>query len=359
MAKKAFITGILGQDGSYLSALLLRRGYKIYGSELPGASAWRHAELGIAGKARIYTGLKGFESLRELFGRIKPDEVYNLGSQSSVRNSFARPLEAVESDAVGTARLLEAIRRATPRSLFFQATSGLIFSGPGPDGKGRGGLMPQSPYACAKLYSHWLTLNYREFYGIFAVSGILYNHESPLRGENFVTRKIAMAVAGIKKGAKKPLQVGNINVRRDWGYAAEYAEGMRLALAANKPGDYVFATGKTHSVREFIEAAFRAAGMRVLWKGEGLDEKGVDAENGGTLVEISPKYFRPHENKVLEGDPSKTWKAIGWRPKTDFEALASMMVKADSAVLKRNRSAKDVEICIRNQKNAGFVNRII
>ncbi|MBI4656269.1 MAG: GDP-mannose 4,6-dehydratase [Elusimicrobia bacterium] len=332
---KAFISGILGQDGSYLAGLLLTKGYKVYGSDIKGATDWRHRELGIKGKIeKIYIDIAGFEKIKKIFSFIMPDEVYNLGSQSFVLDSFYSPLTTFERDAMETARLLEAIRQVNPSIRFFQASSALIFgkNGPGPDGAGL--YLPESPYACAKLYSHWLTATYRRIYGMFACSGILFNHESPLRSEQFVTRKISIAVAEIKLGLRSKLTVGNLDSKRDWGYALDYVEAMRRMLRQKEPRDYVLATGKIRSVRQFIEEAFKNMGCRIVWRGRGLNEKGLDADTGRLLVDISAKYYRRSDEKSLTGNPSQAEKILGWKPQVDFKKLVSIMVHADIKRLK-------------------------
>lgn len=335
--KKSFITGIFGQDGAYLAQLLLKKGYKVYGSDIKGVSDWRHRELGIKGKIeKIYLDIADFKETKKIFSLIKPDEVYNLGSQSFVLDSFYSPLTTFERDAIETAWLLESIRQVNPSTRFFQASSYLIFGKTGPKPDGSSLYLPDSPYACAKLYSHWLTVTYRRIYKMFACSGILFNHESPLRGEQFVTRKISIAVAKIKLGLLSKLTVGNLDSKRDWGYAPEYVEAMWRMLNHSVPNDYILGTGKSHSVREFIEEAFKNIGCLIIWSGKGLKEKGFDKNTGKLLVDISPKYFRPLEEKPLHGDYSKTKRILGWKPKVSFKKLVSLMVEADIKRLKRN-----------------------
>jgi len=324
MSKKAIITGITGQDGAYLSKLLIEKGYKVYGAfrRTSDLQVSRLRFLGIDREIEyIPIELLEYSNIYRVIERVKPDEIYNLGAQSFVGLSFEQPIFTADVTGLGVLRVLEAIREVDPKIRFYQASSSEMF------GKVQGSpqnektpFYPRSPYAVAKLFGHWITVNYRESYGIFACSGILFNHESPLRGLEFVTRKITKAVARIKLGLQKELALGNLDSRRDWGYAPEYVEAMWLMLQQPEPDDYVIATGKTHSVREFVEAAFKEAGLR---------EKGIDAKTGNTLVRIDEQFFRPAEVDVLIGDASKAKTKLNWSPKTTFEELVSLMVRHD------------------------------
>jgi len=333
MSKKAIITGITGQDGAYLSKLLIEKGYKVYGAfrRTSDLQVSRLRFLGIDREIEyIPIELLEYSNIYRVIERVKPDEIYNLGAQSFVGLSFEQPIFTADVTGLGVLRVLEAIREVDPKIRFYQASSSEMF------GKVQGSpqnektpFYPRSPYAVAKLFGHWITVNYRESYGIFACSGILFNHESPLRGLEFVTRKITKAVARIKLGLQKELALGNLDSRRDWGYAPEYVEAMWLMLQQPEPDDYVIATGKTHSVREFVEAAFKEAGFKIEWQGSGLREKGIDAKTGNTLVRIDEQFFRPAEVDVLIGDASKAKTKLNWSPKTTFEELVSLMVRHD------------------------------
>jgi GDPmannose 4,6-dehydratase len=328
--KTALITGVRGQDGAYLSRLLLKKGYRVYGSDVPAAEPWRLRELGISGAVKeIQLDLSSLPAIVRVLKKIKPDEIYNFAAQSFVQDSFSDPLLAAEN-GFAVARLLEAVRLARPSSRFFQASTAELFGGAGQTLKAEeAGFHPRSPYSVAKLYAHWLTVNYRESFGLHAGCGILFNHESPLRGEEFLTRKITLAAAGIKKGLRAKVLVGNLDARRDWGYAKEYVEGMWLMLQQPEAGDYVLATGETHTVREFIEAAFAAAGYVLNWAGSGADEKGKDAATGKTLVEVSTEFYRQAEVETLSGDAAKAASVLGWTPRTKIKELAALMVEAD------------------------------
>jgi GDPmannose 4,6-dehydratase len=339
--KKAFITGIRGQDGAYLSKLLLEKGYEVYGADRRSGDStfWRLRELGIDRDVKIrYMDLLELTNVMREVERIMPDEVYNLAAQSFVQASFEQPLLTSDIDAMGVLRLLEALRMIKPDAKFYQASTSEMF------GKVRAvpqneetPFHPRSPYGVAKVYGHWITVNYRESYNMFASSGILFNHESPLRGREFITRKLSYGIACIRHGLQEKIVVGNLDSKRDWGYAPEFVEAMWRMLQQKQPDDYVIATGETHSVREFIEAAFRCEGIRIGWKGKGIKEKGVDKKTGRVLVEISPEFFRPAEVRLLIGDPSKARKKLGWRPRTKFHELVEMMVGADMERLRRER----------------------
>ncbi len=341
MPKVALITGIRGQDGAYLAKLLLEKGYEVYGADRRSGEGgfWRLKELGIEKDVKIvYMDLLEFTNILRTIEKIKPDEIYNLAAQSFVAASFEQPILTSDINSLGTLRLLEVIRTVKPDTKFYQASTSEMF------GKVKtlplneeSYFYPRSPYAVSKLFAHWITVNYREAYNTFACSGILFNHESPLRGTEFVTRKVSLAVARIKYGKQDKLVVGNLDAKRDWGYAPEYVYGMYLMLQNDKPDDFVLATGEAHSVREFIEEAFRVAGFEIYWEGKGLEEKGRDAKTGKVFVEVSPEFYRPAEVDVLLGDYSKAKKILGWEPKTTFKELVRIMVEED---LRRVRDGK-------------------
>lgn len=331
--KKALITGIRGQDGAYLAQLLLEKGYEVYGADRRSGESgnWRMRELGIEGQVKIlYMDLLELTNVMRSIEKIKPDEIYNLAAQSFVQTSFEQPLFTADVDAMGVLRILETVRAISPKTRFYQASTSEMF------GKVQAvpqteatPFYPRSPYAVAKLYGHWITVNYRESYDMFACSGILFNHESPLRGLEFVTRKITYGIACIKNGRQEKIVLGNLDSKRDWGFAKEYVEGMWRMLQQEKPDDYVLATGETHTVREFVENAFHAAGYGIEWKGEGVGTQGIDRKSGRTLVEISPEFYRPAEVDLLIGSPAKAKEKLGWEPRTKFSDLVSMMVEAD------------------------------
>ena len=333
MPKKALITGISGQDAAYLARFLLEKGYEVYGGYRRSANLdfWRLRELGIEGDVRgVLFDLLEFTNIFRIIEDIKPDEVYNLAAQSFVAASFEQPIATAEIDAIGVLRILEALRTLKPDARFYQASTSEMF------GKvqafpqdERTPFYPRSPYAVSKLMAHWAAVNYRESYDMFTCSGILFNHESPLRGLEFVTRKITHAVARIKHGLQDKITLGNLSSKRDWGYAPEYVEAMWLMLQQEKPSDYVIATGETHSVREFAELAFAAAGMDIEWEGEGVSEIGRDKKSGKVLVEVSPEFFRPAEVNILVGDYSRAKRELGWEPRTRFPELVQIMVEAD------------------------------
>jgi len=332
MTKRALITGNRGQDGSYLSKFLLGKGYQVYGADRAGDSGmWRLRELGIEGRVKeISMDLLEPTNIMDALEKVKPDEIYNFAAQSFVQLSFEQPILTTEINAVGVTRMLEAIRKVCPKARFYQASSAELFGSTGGAQRNETtAFHPRSPYGVSKLYAHWITVNYRQVYGLYAACGILFNHESPLRGEEFVTRKIAAAAARIAEGLQDKVTVGNMDSCRDWGYAKEYVEGMWLMLQQPKADDYILATGKTHTVREFIEAAFSAAGIKLNWKGKGLNEKGLDAKTGRTLVEVSKEFYRPAEVDQLVGDAAKAKKKLGWAPKTKFKDLVALMVDAE------------------------------
>lgn len=338
MLKKALITGITGQDGSYLAELLLDKGYEVHGIIRRHSTICTdridHLYDDPSLKNRFflhYGDLTDSCNLMGLIQRIQPDEVYNLGAQSHVAVSFEVPEYTAEATGVGTIRLLDAIYQSGVKCKFYQASTSELFGGlPGtaPQSE-KTPFYPKSPYGAAKLYSYWITVNYRESYNMFACNGILFNHESPRRGETFVTRKITIAVAKIIAGKQEKLSLGNLNAKRDWGFAGDYVEGMWRILQQEKPDDYVLATNETHTVREFVELAFAEVGVEIEWKGEGVDEKGYDKNTGKLLVDVNPRYFRPAEVELLWGDSTKAETELGWKRKVSFRELVSMMVRED------------------------------
>jgi GDPmannose 4,6-dehydratase len=343
MPKKALITGITGQDGSYLTEQLLEKDYEVHGLVRRTSVLNRQRIEHIISDSSIYNkslflhygDLTDSSNLSRLLQKVKPNEIYNLGAQSHVKVSFEVPEYTAEVDGVGTLRLLDAIRDIGLETRFYQAsTSELYGMAQEVPQTEKTPFYPRSPYGVAKLYAFWITKNYREAYKMFACNGILFNHESPRRGENFVTRKISASVARMAKGSSEVLKLGNLNAKRDWGYAPEYTLGMWMMLQSDVPGDYVMATGRTHMVREFVELAFKVAGMEIVWKGEGLDEKGIRKKDNRQVVQISPAYFRPTEVDVLIGKPEKARTELGWETKTSLEELARIMVEADLELLK-------------------------
>lgn len=339
MAKKALITGITGQDGAYLSKLLLDKGYDVYGAfrRTSDLHTDRLAWLGIAGQIQyIPLELLEMSNIHRVLGKLRPDEIYNLGAQSFVALSFEQPVFTTDVTGLGAMRVLEAIRDVDREIKFYQASSSEMFgkASESPQNENTR-FYPRSPYAIAKLAAHWATVNYRESYGMFACSGILFNHESPLRGLEFVTRKITHSAAKIKLGLRDELRLGNLDSKRDWGYAPEYVEAMWLMLQQPAPDDYVVATGETHTVREFCDAAFRTMGMELEWAGKGTDEKGRDRKTGKVLVSVDPQFFRPAEVEALVGDCSKAREKLGWRPKVTFEKLVEIMASHDYDLLSK------------------------
>ena len=331
--KSAIITGVTGQDGSYLAELLLSKGYEVHGlirrHSTPCTERIDH--INDANFFLHYGDVTDSLCLTNLLRDIQPDEVYNLAAQSHVGISFDVPEYTAEATGVGTLKILEAIRQSKVDTKFYQASTSELFGGligTAPQSETTP-FHPRSPYAAAKLYSYWITVNYREAYGMFACNGILFNHESPRRGVEFVTRKITIAVAKICAGVQEKLSLGNLDAKRDWGFAGDYVEGMRLILQQDKPDDFVLATGETHTVREFAEAAFAEVGVQIEWRGSGVDEKGYCASTGKLLVDVNPKFFRPAEVDLLLGDPSKSQRVLGWQRKISFRELVKMMVAAD------------------------------
>lgn len=338
--KRALITGVTGQDGSYLAELLLEKGYEVHGlvrrSSYSNLQRVQHllSDPSVGSRFIFHEGdLSDSSSLQKAVFLSKPDEIYNLAAMSHVKTSFDMPEYTADVDGLGAVRLLEAVRKECPQARFYQASTselyGKVAETPQTETTP---FYPRSPYAAAKLYAYWMVVNYRESYGMHASNGILFNHESPRRGEQFVSRKITLAVGRIAQGSQERLMLGNLDARRDWGYARDFVEGMWLMLQQEKPGDYVLATGHTTTVRQFVEWAFEAVGIKVSWQGAGLEEKGLDAASGRVLVEISPRFFRPTEVDLLLGDPSKARRVLGWGPRTSIRELIEMMVRADLAL---------------------------
>jgi GDPmannose 4,6-dehydratase len=337
--KSAVVTGITGQDGAYLAQVLLDYGYQVYGTYRRTSSVnfWRVEELGIQAHARLELveyDLTDIGTSIALLQRTQPDEIYNLAAQSFVGVSFDQPTTTAHITGLGALNLLEAIRLVNPKIRFYQASTSEMF------GKVQAvpqdettPFYPRSPYGVAKLFAHWMTVNYRESYGIFGASGILFNHESPLRGREFVTRKITDAAAKIKLGQLDAVELGNLDAKRDWGYAKEYVEGMYRMLQASEPDTFVLATNRTETVRDFVQMAFRAVDIELDFRGSGVEEQGIDRKSGKTLVRINPKFYRPAEVDLLIGNPAKAKSKLGWEPQTTLEALCRMMVEAD---LRRN-----------------------
>jgi GDPmannose 4,6-dehydratase len=340
LVKTALITGITGQDGAYLAEHLLGLGYRVVGTfrRTSSVNFWRLAELGVEKHERLELvehDLTDAGSSVRLLDEHEPQEVYNLAAQSFVAVSFKQPVTTAEITAIGTLNMLEAIRVCNPKIRFYQASSsemyGKVAATP-QDEQTR--FHPRSPYAIAKLFAHWATVNYREAYGIFGVSGILFNHESPLRGWEFVTRKVTDAVARIQLGQLDTLELGNLDAVRDWGFAREYVEGMHLMMQHRVADTFVLATGKNCSVRKFVEAAFGAGGMSLEWRGKGVEQEGIEPRSGKVRVKVNPQFFRPAEVETLLGDAAKAKAELGWAPKVPVETLARMMVEAD---LRRRR----------------------
>ncbi|WGV55780.1 GDP-mannose 4,6-dehydratase [Stenotrophomonas indicatrix] len=337
--KKAIITGITGQDGAYLTELLLDKGYKVYGTYRRTSSVnfWRLDEVGVTNHPNLELveyDLTDLGTTISMVQKLQPDEIYNLAAQSFVGVSFEQPTTTAQITGVGALHLLEAIRLINPKIRFYQASTSEMF------GKVQAipqieetPFYPRSPYGVAKLYAHWITVNYRESYGIFGSSGILFNHESPLRGREFVTRKITDSVAKIKLGLLDCLELGNLDAKRDWGFAKEYVEGMWRMLQADQPDTFVLATNRTETVRDFVSMAFKGAGIDVEFKGKDIDEVAIDTASGKTVMRINAKFHRPAEVDLLIGNPEKAERILGWKPQTSLEQLCQMMVEAD---LKRN-----------------------
>lgn len=342
--KKALITGITGQDGAYLAQLLLEKGYDVYGAFRRTASInfWRLAELGVRHHPNLHLvehDLNDLGSNIRLLKTSQPDEVYNLAAQSFVAVSFDQPILTAQTTGIGAVNLLEAIRIVNPKIRFYQASTsemfGLVQEIPQSETTT---LYPRSPYACAKVYAHYMTINYRESYDIFGSSGILFNHESPLRGLEFVTRKITDGLARVKLGKQSHIELGNLEAKRDWGFAQDYVAGMWRILQADKPDVYVLATGRTETVRRFVELSCRALDMNIIWKGQGANEVGIESKTGKEIVKIHSKFYRPAEVDLLIGNPAKAKAELGWEAQTSLEALCSMMVNADLQRVQRGKS---------------------
>lgn len=350
--KKALITGITGQDGSYLAELLLEKGYEVHGMKRRASSfntsridhLYQDSHDKNARLKLHYGDLTDSSNILSLIKKIEPDEVYNLAAQSHVKVSWDCPEYTADADALGTLRLLEAIRSCglEKKTRFYQASTselfGLVQETPQRETTP---FYPRSPYAVAKLYGYWITVNYRESFGMYACNGILFNHESPRRGETFVTRKITRAAVRIMLGMEDRLYLGNIDAKRDWGHARDYVEGMWRILQQDKPEDFVLATGVTTTIRKFCEMTFKELGMEIEWQGHGVDEKGIDRNTGKVLIEIDPRYFRPAEVDLLLGDASKAKAKLGWQPKYDLEALCREMVKEDLQEAKREKFLRE------------------
>jgi GDPmannose 4,6-dehydratase len=368
--KKALITGITGQDGSYLTELLLEKGYEVHGIIRRASTfntaridhLYRDPHVNGVGMYLHYGDLSDSSSINRLLEKIQPDEIYHLGAQSHVRVSFDTPEFTGDVTGLATTRLLDAIKEVGIKTRFYQASSSEMFGMVREEDlpiTEKTLFHPRSPYAVAKVYAYWMTRNYRESYNIFAVNGILFNHESPRRGETFVTRKVTRGLSRIKLGLDKKLYMGYLHAKRDWGYAPDFVEGMWRMLQQDKPDDYVLATGETHTVKEMIEIAGKELDFDIVWDGEGINEKGIDRKTNKTIIEIDPKYFRPAEVDVLLGDYSKAKNQMGWEPKVKFNELIKLMVRSDfdkesrSAIgRQRNANLRYDEFAKKRQRNA-------
>lgn len=359
MKKIALITGVTGQDGAYLSEFLLKKGYEVHGIKRR-SSQFNTDRIDHLYQDRHekdvdfflhYGDMTDSTNLIRIIQEVQPDEIYNLAAQSHVQVSFETPEYTANSDALGTLRILEAVRilGLEKKTRFYQASTSELFGKvQETPQKETTPFYPRSPYAAAKIYGYWITVNYREAYEMYACNGILFNHESPLRGETFVTRKITRAVARIKLGLQKKLFLGNLNAKRDWGYARDYVEAMWLMLQQDQPEDFVIATGQTQEVRSFVELAFQEVGIKIAWQGQGVEEKGFNQETGEILVEVDPRYFRPTEVELLLGDPTKAYEKLGWKARTTLAELCSMMVKADLEQAQRDRLCEKNGFTVRN-----------
>ncbi len=350
--KKALITGITGQDGSYLAELLLQKGYEVHGLKRRSSSfntsridhIYEDFHKEDARFFLHYGDMTDTLNLVSLLQKIQPDEVYNLAAQSHVKVSWDCPEFTADTNALGTLRLLEAIKIVglEDKTKFYQASTselyGLVQEIPQTE---KTSFYPRSPYGVAKLYGYWITVNYRESFGMFASNGILFNHESPRRGETFVTRKITMAASRIKLGLQEKLYLGNLNAKRDWGHARDYVEGMWRILQAEKPDDFVLATGKTTSIRDFVKMSFKFLDIDLVFKGKGVEEKGIDRKTGKVLIEVDPRYFRPAEVNLLKGNPAKAKKVLGWTAKTDLKTLCKEMTESDFELAQKEKILKD------------------
>ncbi|MBA2654705.1 MAG: GDP-mannose 4,6-dehydratase [Gammaproteobacteria bacterium] len=349
MDKTALVTGITGQDGAYLAQSLLKKGYRVFGTYRRSSSLnlWRLQELGIHQDVNLIpVDLFEFSNILKAIETVQPSELYNLAAQSFVGLSFEQPLYTAEIDGLGTLRILEAIRIVNPGIRFYQASTSEMF------GKVKSipqdentPFHPRSPYGVAKLYAHWITVNFRESYNLFACSGILFNHESPLRGSEFVTRKITQGLAAIKANKQSVLELGNLDAKRDWGYAGDYVEGMYQMLQQDEADDFVLATGQTHTVREFIEIAAKHAGFQIAWEGTGVIEQGIDTLTNNIIIKVNPQFYRPAEVDILIGSPKKAVEKLGWSPTVTFEELIYKMITADlNRVSSRVHAMQDVAI---------------
>jgi GDPmannose 4,6-dehydratase len=348
--RRALITGVTGQDGAYLTEFLLGKGYEVHGIKRRSSSfnTGRIDHLYVdphtpGARFKLYYGdLTDATNLIRIVQEVQPDEIYNLAAQSHVKVSFETAEYTANADGIGTLRLLEAIRilGLEKKTRFYQASTSELYGASPPPQNEETPFRPQSPYATAKLYAYWITRNYREGYGLFAANGILFNHESPLRGETFVTRKVTRGVAAIALGLLDRLWVGNLEARRDWGHARDYVEGMWRILQHDEPDDWVLATGESHSVRELVERAFAEVGIELVWRGAGIEEKGLDRRTGRILVEVDPRYFRPLEVHHLLGDPSKARAKLGWHHRTSFAELVAEMVRADLRAVRNEAEAQ-------------------
>ena len=349
--KKALITGVTGQDGIYLTEFLIEKGYEVHGMIRWSVSNLNAVKPEIFFHERFFPhfgDLSDYSTIFRLIKKVKPDEIYNLGSQSHVVASFKLPEYTANITGMGALRILEAVKNSGIETKFYQASSSEMF------GKAIEPLQtestpfnPCSPYSCSKVFAHYITKSYREAYGMFACNGISFNHESPLRGHIFVTRKITKSLVRIKLGLQNKIKLGNLNAKRDWGYAKDYVEGMWMMLQQHNPDDYILATGETHSVREFVEESAKVLGMEIVWKGKGLKEKGINKNTGKTIIEIDPVHFRPLEVDVLIGNASKARKKLGWKPKVKFKELVKIMTKAD------DKKEKEDDLKVNIIKNNG------
>lgn len=362
MAKVALITGVTGQDGAYLTEFLLNKNYVVHGIKRRSSlfntqridHLYKDPHEEKTNFFMHYGDLTDSSNIIRIIQETQPDEIYNLAAQSHVQVSFETPEYTANADALGTLRLLEALRvlKMEDKVRFYQASTSELFGKVQEiPQKETTPFYPRSPYAVAKLYSYWITINYREAYKIHASNGILFNHESPIRGETFVTRKITRAVSRIKFGLQKKLYLGNLDAKRDWGFAGDYVEAMWLMLQQEKPDDYVIATGETHTVRDFCQLSFQESGIALRWEGKGIEEKGIDEETGRVLVEIDPAYFRPTEVELLLGDPSKARDKLGWKQRVSFSELVKMMIEGDI------KEAEHEAVCYREGYSYNGINR--
>jgi GDPmannose 4,6-dehydratase len=345
--KIALITGVTGQDGAYLAELLLSKGYEVHGIKRRSSSfntgridhLYQDPHEDKVNFYLHYGDMTDATNLIRIVQQVQPTEIYNLAAQSHVQVSFETPEYTANSDAIGTLRLLEAIRilGMTKRVRFYQASTSELYGATPPPQNETTPFYPRSPYAAAKLYAYWITVNYREAYNMFATNGILFNHESPIRGETFVTRKITRAAAAMELGLQDKLYLGNLDAKRDWGHAKDYVEGMWRILQQETPEDFVLATGEAHSVRQFVELSFAHFGKKIIWKGKGIEEQGIDSKTNKVLVEIDSAYFRPTEVDYLLGDPSKAHKKLGWKHTTPFKTLVTEMCAADFELIKKEK----------------------